>query len=438
MEPEADPSANELDLDPSNIAFSDTTVTPSEQTLLYSENENSEKTVAEEEKKQEPTPVNEEPTPTITEDYEAPQIEPAIIAPDENTGNEEEGNSAKPKFDPSTCSTESRVQEERIWARRHKINLIRNVEMGAKKTDMHDLIDANLGLANAQIERSDKKIIQLCEDGDVDISNYVIGAQKRFSQRRTHIVNELEKIQIMLEEEEALFKDEYEKILSRWPEIQQRKGPHSLQKLLDEQKSAVEERLQLKQRVILRIQQTLKQVDEHYSKALKKHGQDMVELTATQREAFRNLLSGYLSEMQTVQDAFYEDLNGVRDDCNVEFERLRQTKLQGEIDVMSKREELKEEFEVELEALRWNESERFNELKRKLENDVHTIEQQLMLMKAGFQMNAEKLEYNFQVLKRRDEENSLARSKQKRKITKLQDSLTKLRERFRRQEQKHE
>lgn len=50
-------------------------------------------------------------------------------------------------------------------------------------------------------------------------------------------------------------------------------------------------------------------------------------------------------------------------------------------------------------------------------------------MKATFQLNAEKLEYNLHVLKKRDEENTLTISQQKRKITRLQDVLTGLRRR---------
>lgn len=37
-------------------------------------------------------------------------------------------------------------------------------------------------------------------------------------------------------------------------------------------------------------------------------------------------------------------------------------------------------------------------------------------MKAIYQLNQEKLEYNFQVLKKRDEESTMIRSQQKRKI----------------------
>lgn len=45
------------------------------------------------------------------------------------------------------------------------------------------------------------------------------------------------------------------------------------------------------------------------------------------------------------------------------------------------------------------------------------LEQQIQQMKATCQLNQEKLEYNLHVLKKRDEENAVTKSKQKRKIT---------------------
>lgn len=62
------------------------------------------------------------------------------------------------------------------------------------------------------------------------------------------------------------------------------------------------------------------------------------------------------------------------------------------------------------------------------------LEQQLQMMKATYQLNLEKLEYNFQVLKKRDEENTITKSQQKRKITRLQDVLNNLRQKLMKQE----
>ena len=58
------------------------------------------------------------------------------------------------------------------------------------------------------------------------------------------------------------------------------------------------------------------------------------------------------------------------------------------------------------------------------------LEQQLQQMKATYQLNQEKLEYNYQVLQKREEENVKTKAQQKRKITKLQDVLTNLKKKL--------
>jgi hypothetical protein len=54
-------------------------------------------------------------------------------------------------------------------------------------------------------------------------------------------------------------------------------------------------------------------------------------------------------------------------------------------------------------------------------------------MKATYQLNQEKLEYNYQVLQKREEENVKTKAQQKRKITKLQDVLTNLKKKLTKQ-----
>jgi dynein regulatory complex protein 1 len=54
-------------------------------------------------------------------------------------------------------------------------------------------------------------------------------------------------------------------------------------------------------------------------------------------------------------------------------------------------------------------------------------------MKATYQLNQEKLEYNYQVLQKRDEENAKTKAQQKRKLTKLQDALTNLKKKLTKQ-----
>ena len=71
----------------------------------------------------------------------------------------------------------------------------------------------------------------------------------------------------------------------------------------------------------------------------------------------------------------------------------------------------------------------FNALKVKLENDRQSLEQHMETMLATYQLNIEKLDYNYRVLVERDHENTATINQQKRKIARQRDLLTGLKSR---------
>ncbi|KFW95741.1 Dynein regulatory complex protein 1, partial [Phalacrocorax carbo] len=93
-----------------------------------------------------------------------------------------------------------------------------------------------------------------------------------------------------------------------------------------------------------------------------------------------------------------------------------------------------EEYEKQLNQLRVEDEEEYNSMKIQLENDVQNLERQLQQMKAVYQLNQEKLEYNLQVLKNQDKENTIIRSQQKRKLNRLHTLLNNLRIKLAKQE----
>ena len=68
-----------------------------------------------------------------------------------------------------------------------------------------------------------------------------------------------------------------------------------------------------------------------------------------------------------------------------------------EAEFLARREERIEENEAQLQHLRRLNMEDFNKTKIGLEIDIQNLQQQIQQMKATYLLNAEKLEYNFQV-----------------------------------------
>jgi dynein regulatry complex protein 1 len=71
----------------------------------------------------------------------------------------------------------------------------------------------------------------------------------------------------------------------------------------------------------------------------------------------------------------------------------------------------------------------YNALKVRLESDRQGLEQHMEAMLATYQLNIEKLDYNYRVLVERDHENTATINQQKRKIARQRDLLMNLKTR---------
>lgn len=133
----------------------------------------------------------------------------------------------------------------------------------------------------------------------------------------------------------------------------------------------------------------------------------------SQYKTFQKTLN---QEFDQIERAFVEERTDLLHRHNNEIESLLVKRRENERKFMEERGERMEDHIYQLEQLRIHDAEEYNLVKIKLETDVKVLEQQLQQMRGTYQLNTEKLEYNFQVLKKREEENGTILSSQKRKI----------------------
>ena len=95
-----------------------------------------------------------------------------------------------------------------------------------------------------------------------------------------------------------------------------------------------------------------------------------------------------------------------------------------------------EKYATELDKRRQDDAEEFAILKTRLETDVANLEQHLGAMRAVYQLNAEKLEYNYRVLVEREAENQSTSAQQRKKIATAREKLMVLKQKFAEQEKR--
>ena len=228
--------------------------------------------------------------------------------------------------------------------------------------------------------------------------------------------------------------ERFDEIMKKWSEGKDKKIPQEIQELLQQQRAACSAMTDEKDKLINEFQQELKAKDDQYVKHLKKQAEDVDLVLERMEEQAKTLMKAYHEELTQIETSFASERRELVDTQREEWETKMKARGTKEKEFLEAREKRIERNEADVQHLRVRNAEEFNRIKIKLENDIQILQQQIQQMKATFQLNAEKLEYNFQVLKKRDEENTVTMSQQKRRITRLQDTLNTLKGKLSKQE----
>ncbi|XP_075057217.1 dynein regulatory complex protein 1 isoform X2 [Mixophyes fleayi] len=280
--------------------------------------------------------------------------------------------------------------------------------------------------SHKQIEDSRQRLSKLVSDGTQLVTNIQIASDARETQRRVE-EEDLRRLRVEKIDNEAKSSfEKFEEITKKWLLTPEKRIPQVLWAILDSQQKQCAQLIEDKNKLIGELNQELKRKDDQYVKDLKKQGEDIDLLIERMEEQVKNLIKTYREELLQIEKSFGLERRELLDQNRNKWEQSMQARRDIELGSLMNRMKKVEEYEQQLNQLRVQDGEEYNMIKIKLETDVQILQQQLQQMKATYQLNQEKLEYNFQVLKKRDEENTITKSQQKRKITRLHDVLNNL------------
>ncbi|XP_067046612.1 dynein regulatory complex protein 1-like [Acropora muricata] len=339
-------------------------------------------------------------------------------------------------------SVDSAVAEERIAARRIRIQ--RRLEAAKREASGEDAtkkkpVDSEKDALKSrkQMEDSRQRLVKLKSDGTELVTNVHVAADARESMRRLEEEDQRRQRNEKLEAEAKSAIEKFEEITKKWEYALLKEIPQDLNSMLMEQKAACDNMIDEKNKLIHDFQQELKSKDDQYVKDLKKAAEDVDLMVERMDEQMKQLTKAFREELTQIEKAFVTERADLIESNRKKWETAMQQRRDKEVEYMESRRKRVEDYENQLQTLRVQDAEEYNMVKIKLETDVQILEQQLQQMKATYQLNQEKLEYNFQVLKKRDEENTITKSQQKRKITRLQDVLNNLKQKLAKQEKQY-
>ncbi|KFP67374.1 Dynein regulatory complex protein 1, partial [Cariama cristata] len=284
--------------------------------------------------------------------------------------------------------------------------------------------------SHKQIEESRQRLAKLLFDGTQLVTNVQVAADLRETQRRAEEAElKLQRVE-KLENEAKSSTYKFEEITSKWALAKEMTIPQELWQALQQCALLLEE----KNKLIGELQQELKNKDEQYVQAIKKQSDDIHLLLERMEAQIRIMLKTYRHKLLQTEKAFELERRELLDNNRKKWEEAIRAHNAQELEYLHARMRKVEEFEKQLDQLRVQDEQEYNSMKMQLENDAQNLERQLQQMKAVYQLNQEKLEYNLQVLKKRDAENTIIRSQQKRKLNRLHSLLNNLRTKLANQE----
>ncbi|KAL0274630.1 UNVERIFIED_CONTAM: hypothetical protein PYX00_002719 [Menopon gallinae] len=280
------------------------------------------------------------------------------------------------------------------------------------------------------IEDSEDVLENLLLEGKELVSNIMVASDARETERREIEVEDRNKRVKMLEEEAAVALEKLGEITTRWEMIQDVNDPLSLNEHMKEQKAKCLDLIQQKNDLIKKFQMELKLADEKYMKDRRKMYDDLSLLTRRIDEQVLVMKKAYRLELKNIESVIDTTRTKITEKHERIWNSLYNQREKEEVSNMLKRLKMVENHEAELDELHKYHEEKYRETRIRLESDIQTLEQELEKVKAMCLLNSEKLDYNYQVLKKREEENIYIKNHQKRKLNKLQDIVNDLKKKI--------
>ena len=323
-------------------------------------------------------------------------------------------------------------REGRILARRRRVNerLAALREEGGEG-GVKDVAEASEDTARKkQTQESKQRLARLNEEHRSDLTNIQLGGDDRENKRRVEEEDRHQELRGKLLAEAEHSARQNASVAMRWADLFSYEVPQELFEEIRKQRASCDMIIESKEQLIQEMKAELKGKDDDYVKSLKRQADDIDLMISHMSQQFKDMQKSYHEELIEIENAFLQErmetLSGNKDEMSQLFEKRNQREQQF-MDMML---EQAENYQKQLEELRVIDAEDYNILKIRLETDIQNLEQHLETMRATYQLNTEKLEYNYRVLVERDQENQSTINQQKRKIARQRDLLSNLKTKY--------
>ena len=163
---------------------------------------------------------------------------------------------------------------------------------------------------------------------------------------------------------------------------------------------------------------------------MKEQASDIKILVSKMREQYFALRDQSIRELDEIQKTFEDERKQYIKKATDEVEECFKKHIDMEQSFSLSRRRQEEEFEKAIDKLRVEGMQLYTSTKIKMENDIQNLEKCYEEMKALYQLNTEKLDYNLKILKEKKEENHENHEELKKKESLLNTRYLNLRKQY--------
>lgn len=287
--------------------------------------------------------------------------------------------------------------------------------------------DANKTPLDVQILKSAEQLEKLLIEGEELISNVGVGNDGREVIRRKSDAEKRNNLIEQIQNEALNAEAQYDVIEERWVELLLNNDPLDIHDGIQEQNSRCKNLIRQKNEMIVTLRNEIDRKEKEFERDQVQQKEDIVMLANRIDKQVDLMKNAYKNELKLIELAVSEERIKLIETNFGYWNKLYKQRKELEENNMINRNKLQEQFLQDLQDNRVENEEIFRDTKIALENNNQVLQQELEHLKAFCLLNGEKLNYNYQIIKKREDENIIIRNQQKRLLNKLRDELNALR-----------
>lgn len=286
------------------------------------------------------------------------------------------------------------------------------------------------GKGEEQVRLSRRELTTLRVEAEAAVSSYRISADTAENDRRIREEAQAQQRVAKTGDEAESSETRKGSIQLKFESLYEFQIPQELQKEMDLQRVACNKVIEVKDQLIDEFRSQMREKEEEYVAALKQQTEDIDNLLAEMHQRTTVMVEAYGNQLSFIEKAYNDERRELLTQCDAEIKQMVDQRRTRENEFKKRRETKVAEAQRILEEKYEESAEKFNKCKMDNQHDIHGLAQELEKCKADFLLNAERLNYNLQVLRERVKENKNAQNQHKRKLTRLQDVLSSLISRY--------